>query len=368
VDRDGKLVVNFESAKVPKTENYFTEVSSITPGQGGTGGIVGQCFGGTKSFGCDVLCCFCLIIECSNDADNGDGEDNTTPSPPPSGYTDPGYPPKENHTNTPGILDGTSAIRSDVIDVAADAWHHVLISVDLKPLASHGVASGESADGPIGDYIDSASQLFIALDDKNYIKDKLSDDWAEGKGDNDVVSDGAYEVAGEEAGEDEPIPKYTLEDSSVPAGPVGLPATTKYVNNIYGVQMAEFLMWTGKTLDTGVEGNRRHFITNVLKDGFQHPTNTQPLYIPFFKYAIGDPATWEPGADDPVYAPPLFDPSAWPTAIKGLGTADIDFTKCQFNWQMGRNIGTNDSHVTKTGKIKGLVPPKDESPKVQPGG
>jgi hypothetical protein len=87
------------------------------------------------------------------------------------------------------------------------------------------------------------------------------------------------------------------------------------------------------------------------------------------KFAFGDPATWEPGADNPAWAPPLFDPSAWPTGIRVLeGTADIDFTKCQWNWQMGRNLGTLKGAITKTGKIKALIPPRDEQPRIQAGG
>jgi hypothetical protein len=119
--------------------------------------------------------------------------------------------------------------------------------------------------------------------------------------------------------------------------------------------MAEFLFFTDAVLDTSKTENRRHFITGPDKNNFQHPTNIWPLYIPIRKFAFGDPATWEPGADNPAFAPPLFDPSAWSTAVRIDGdphVAAIDFTKCTWNWEMGRNLGNLRGKVEKTGKIK----------------
>ena len=143
-----------------------------------------------------------------------------------------------------------------------------------------------------------------------------------------------------------------------------MPATSKWTDNIYTVGMAEFLMWTGKTLDTSKVENRRHFISEPDKNSFLHPLNGSPLFIPAQKLPYGPlPHTWEPGATDPAYAPPLFDPSAWPTGVKGLGTAYLDFTKCQFNWQMGRNIGTSKSKVERVGRVKADYP----DPKVHAG-
>jgi hypothetical protein len=157
---------------------------------------------------------------------------------------------------------------------------------------------------------------------------------------------------------------------SVPAAEVGIPSVGKYVDHIRKVEMAELLFFTDAVLDTSVEENRRHFITGPDENGFQHPTNFAPLYIPMRKFAFGDPATWEPGADNPAFAPPLFDPSLWPTGVKIEGEgkiADIDFTKCQWNWQMGLNLGTLKGKVARTGKIRGLVPPQDEVPRIQAG-
>lgn len=129
--------------------------------------------------------------------------------------------------------------------------------------------------------------------------------------------------------------------------------------------MAELLFFTDHVLDTSDVGNRRHFISGPDKNGYQTPTNTWPLFIPMRKFAIGDPFYWEDGADNPAFAPPLFDPSAWPTGIKGIGIAEIDFTKCSWNWQMGRNIGKLRGKVEKTGQIK-EYDPKDP-PRIKAG-
>jgi len=88
--------------------------------------------------------------------------------------------------------------------------------------------------------------------------------------------------------------------------------------------------------------------------------------VPVLKEAIGDPAIWEPGADWPVYVPPLLDYSSMPTTVLFPGdkkpkTAAIDFTKADMNWMIGRNLGTathDGKNVPKrTGKIKGYADP-----------
>lgn len=250
------LYVNFESTQKPRVSNYAYEISSITPGTARTGYVLGSCVSGTRGFGCDVLCCVCLIIECSNDADNGNGFDDTTPSPPEHGGTEPTSP-KNNWTEIPFAENKTGAIYGNEVDVSADEWHHVLISVDLGPVVTHG---GEW-DGKLAPFVDSAAKLWVAMDDKNYTKFNLSENWAE-KGDNDVITDGAYNVAGTSPNEDAGggMPRYSLDSTAVPTGSLGMPASKKYVDNIHHVEMAEFQMWTGVTLDTGTESNRRAFI------------------------------------------------------------------------------------------------------------
>ena len=193
--------------------------------------------------------------------------------------------------------------------------------------------------------------MYVAIDDKDY---KTGSYPLEGT--NKVVPGGAAAVVGMEGGENCGPGSYSLPSMSVPSAPVGIPGVAKYVDRIRQVEMAELLFFVDQTLDTSNVENRRHFITGKGKDGYQRPTNTFPLFIPMRKFAIGDPFYWEDGADNPAFAPPLFDPSAWPSGIKGLGTAEIDFTKCSWNWQMGRNIGKLRGKVAKTGRIKEYDP------------
>lgn len=382
VNGNGNLVINFESTQVgdvtladvitSATSKYYTQETAnncwtyqFLDGCGAGGDSV------TTPFGlCGMLIVILAMV----------GYRLLTAVP--DKLVDQGSSPREKHPSSrtwgsaPGDM-GTGAIGGGDFDIprlAADQWHHVLISVDMSGgSASTGNAVGESG-GDLASHITATSLMYVAVDDVNY----LTRDSSPFPGTNKVYTGGAAAISGmgQAADYDDdgnvtpqgPVPSYSLTDMKVPAAPVGIPATEKYADKIRKVQMAELLFFTGATLDTSKEDNRRHFITGPDKNKFQHPTNSAPLYIPLRKFAFGDPATWEPGADNPAWAPPLFDPSAWPTGIKALeGTADIDFTKCQWNWQMGRNLGTLKGAVTKTGKIKALIPPRDEQPKIKAG-
>jgi len=217
-----------------------------------------------------------------------------------------------------------------------DKWHHVLISVDLS--------KGSAA---TGGSISASSTLYVAIDDVNIKTGRYPLD-----GTNELITGGAGAAYGMHGGGDCPAGSYSQGDMSVPSAPVGIPATAEFADKIKQTEMAELLFFTEHTLDTSDEGSRRHFITAKGKDGSQRPTNTAPLFIPLRKFAIGDPFYWEDGADNPAFAPPLFDPSLWPTGIKGLGIAEIDFTKCTWNWEMGLNLGKLKGKVAKTGRIK----------------
>jgi hypothetical protein len=227
--------------------------------------------------------------------------------------------------------------------LAGDAWHHVLISADMTAGA---VSSG-------GGGISASCILYVAVDDKDYKTGvyPLEDT-------NKVVPAGCAFVTNMPGGKNCGPGSYSLKDMKVPAAPVGIPCVEKYADKIHKVQMAELLFFTDvDVLDTSKEANRRLFITEPDKKKFQHPTNTAPLFVPIRKFAIGDPFYWEDGADNPAFAPPLFDPSLWPTGVKLPGTekgkiANIDFTKCTWNWEMGLNLGTLKGKVVRTGKIK----------------
>jgi hypothetical protein len=261
----------------------------------------------------------------------------------------------------------------------ADTWHHILVSCDL----SHTVSG--TSDSTI---ITGGNFIWVALDDVNYNQDSLTN-WIEGSDDNAVCSDAILKAQGQ------PTPPYplpllgsipiiadltanvngsteapttdkpatcTVPGAPIPAsaGPLGLPATGKFIDNIYKVELAEFLLFTDATLDTSEEKNRRLFIAPD-KNGILRPVNPSPITIPVSILAVGDPTTWEPGADWPAFVG-QFDPSSVPTSNRILGRADVDFTKSSFNWMGGRNLGTAKGKFAKTGKIKAYFPdPKLES-------
>ena len=364
----GRLIVRFESATKGKSD-YPSGVGSSIPGCdldcGGssvdclTASLNLECVGGMECCGCICVACVCFPI-CGSAAGMFGGSDfESTGSQMPDAEppTDPAHPDDVlTYVPLPGDY-GSGAIvwkSKDALD--ADKWHHVLISVDMsKGSAAKGSGCGEEM-GELASHFSETSLLYVAIDDKNILTGDYQDRFP---GTNKVAIDAAAAAAGSSqtcnaltGGGEGAIPSYSQSDMQVPSAPVGIPCVEKYVDRIRSVDMAEFLFFTGEVLDTGNVDNRRHFITNPDKNGKQRPTNSWPLFIPMRKFAVGDPFYWEDGADNPAFAPPLFDPSAWPTGIKGLGTAEIDFTKCSWNWQMGRNIGKLKGKVVKTGKIK----------------
>jgi hypothetical protein len=272
------------------------------------------------------------------------------------------------------MVDATGAVYSDTIPVTPDVWHHLLVSVELRTMTARGSAvAPDFTTGGIAQFIDGAAKLYVALDDRNYQGFDLSNGWNfnghPGTPNNEVVTDDAGRYAGKTPDYDfynnvlGGLASYSIIDPSVPVGAIGFPGTAEFVDNIYRVEMAEFQIFTGVTLDTGIEANRRLFITAPDKSGRQGPVNTTPIMIPISKTAVGDPTTWEPGADASALVSPLLDPSSAPTTVKALarpaspgGVADVDFTKCSLNWIMGRNLGSAPGKVAKTGKIKAYFP------------
>lgn len=309
--------------------------------------------------------------------------------------------------NIGGSMAGVDGSRS--CEVTPDAWHHVLFSVDLSgEMSSSGTLSTMTlipGDHPYNWAVDTEASIttgckvWLAIDDENVFgQDLVTAILPEmGLGPNDLVS---QSTAGTwHAGNDNDyithnifghleesksgfgvweqsykgygvLPTYSLSDIEIKADgfPLGIPSTQdwgmdEHPPSILKVSMAELQIFTGVTLDTTVEANRRLFITAKDKNGKQHPLNPTPITIPINKLAdLSDPATWEPGADWPAYVPPLLDPSVIPSTVKFAGgaatTADVDFTKSSVNWQAGMNLGTagKGEKVEKTGKIKAYSP------------
>ena len=167
--------------------------------------------------------------------------------------------------------------------VTADRWHHLLISVNLAKITTHGTASKEDEIKPLAPYLDSWSHLYMAFDDKNYTGYDLGGTFEDSLSDkNAVFTNESFDVAatirtyetiyddgppGNQTSHEEAVggvAKYSLVPT-VPAGVIGIPASSPFVNNIYRVEMAEFMMWIGQTLDTSKEDNRRAFVDDTGK-------------------------------------------------------------------------------------------------------
>jgi hypothetical protein len=282
---DGRLVVNFETGKSPSVSGYADNITLSPLGEEVTiPGDPGRAFkqGTVLTTGCSLpflgVPFYDKVVT-----------DDTHMVEPPDSTAAVAH---ETYVDISELLiDATGSIFSDQIPVTPDQWHHVLISVDLQTIETHGGS------------FDSSSRLFVALDDVNYTGDDLSRYGPPGDP-NGIVSSDAQAVALSTG-------SYLLDTPSVPSGghPIGLPGTAQCI--IYPVEMAEFQMWTGVTLDTGDETNRRAFI-----DGAGRPVN------PRQKADARDP-TSQPGPEDVLGKKPEI-------MLHGSG-----------NWIAGKNTGVS---------------------------
>ena len=356
IDGDGNLQINFESTQMGNAVlpyNIVAATPDIPPGNGGTTYI---CYTISLNFPC---------VEGSQTSSGGVDSGGDFHSVLPSNTGGAGGSATVTYGAVPGDL-GSSAINwSSSNALAADTWHHVLISVDMSGgSAATGLAAGEDTSAPIAGRVTANSLLYVAIDDQNIMTGDSENIFP---GTNKVISGAAAAASGlsqatnifTEAPEG-PVPSYSVDSMSVPAGEVGIPSVGKYTDRIHQVEMAELQIFTGNdaVLDTGKTENRRLFITGPDNYGRQTPVNPSPTYVPFVKYAVGDPATWEPGADWPAFVPPLsaLDPTNSASAKKDLGIAQIDFTKASTNWMSGQNLGTLRGLVEKTGGIRAYSP------------
>jgi hypothetical protein len=291
VDSSGALRINFETAKQGDASNVYFEIQSVTPGSQ-SGPSPPFWSGGSSSpppnpwafpVGTNIT-----IVHHSGPLDYfGTVTSNVV------GQT------WENNPAAPGsvtqavnnwvditniVLNATGTISNSGVQVTADEWHHVLVSVDLTNLIeTHGTSSNLEVIGPLSSYVDSTVKLYLAVDDVNKTEWDLSSEWVyPDGGPNDVITGEAENVAGalrtydriytNGDSEDVPvggIPSYSL-DASIPSGVIGLPATSKYVSQVLHCEMAEFQMWINVSMDTGIEANRRAFI-DYKRDSMGEP-------------------------------------------------------------------------------------------------
>jgi hypothetical protein len=256
---------------------------------------------------------------------------------------------------------------SNKMKIIPDQWHHVLLSFDLvssNTSGSYFVTDGTACAHSIQTQtsfpsLGDASKIWIAFDDVNYTGGDLrgfSTDFGSfpvDLGKNDMISrftmmtyltiqqeQHIIEWAQQCSVQDRimtgaGVPSYTYPANPLPASgqPFGIPAAANVSDKILHVEMAEFQMWVGKTLDTGDVKNRRAFID---ANGKPVPPNKQPT------------------ANDPTSG-----------SIALLGKPDVTLHGSG-NWVKGHNTGTTGTDADgkdipsgqfkATGKIKAYRP------------
>jgi hypothetical protein len=181
--------------------------------------------------------------------------------------------------------------------ITPDQWHHLLLSFDLSsPIVTQGpptdVVAGPQWWNNVSEGTSSFAKMWYAIDDVDYRgrtaepdEDgnpqynmgpySVDHDTARGEspgprgGDpNGILTQAGWSVAYNSSpsitfgNQPYPRPEYSLTHVTLPAkdAELGLPASAKYAEQIVRVELAEFQMFTGVTLDTGVMANRRAFI------------------------------------------------------------------------------------------------------------
>lgn len=149
-----------------------------------------------------------------------------------------------------------------------DRWHHLLMSFDIGGAVSIGTP-----------FASSSCRLWYAIDDVDYrgaanMQPYRNTDgqWGpDNLADNAILTRNAFAYSGSDPNWQAiqyyenhyvGLPQGTYSGGSIPSSQAefGIPAGKQYVDGIFQVEMAEFQMWTDKTLDTGSETKRRAFI------------------------------------------------------------------------------------------------------------
>lgn len=215
------------------------------------------------------------------------------------------------------------------VPITPDVWHHVLISFDLSNGAIAQYTGGTSS---VSITYSLMSQFYWAIDDVNYNGGYLGPNTAypgDAHGPNDIGTAWAGNLITDATGLHVLGTAECIGRPLPAAGyPVSLPAGSAAVAAIKAVDMAEFQMFTGVTLDTSVVANRRAFID----------TDGRPVD------AVNP--------NDPQSPPP---PPSAPSELLGKSPV-ISLTRSANNWRSGTNRGYATTKFAPTGKIKPVNP------------
>jgi hypothetical protein len=187
--------------------------------------------------------------------------------------------------------------------ITPDKWHHLLMSFDLsnkvnttgqKITYTETNGSGSSTEverDDEGSRTTSTCRMWIALDDVNLLEKKLSAYWPRGSSDphavltvngfytaDDVVRDifttgnpiAACDGTDLTTRETYDTASYEFTPAKLDMTRLGIPAVDAYVDHVRNVEMAELQLFTGLALDTGMESNRRAFVSPA-EDGNGDP-------------------------------------------------------------------------------------------------
>lgn len=277
----------------------------------------------------------------------------------------------ENYTDYTSVTQNSSrewfGATSPTIVITPDVWHHVLLSFDISGTVSS-TGSADSGDPTLT----STCSMWVSFDDVDYNgTDMPSQVWFDLSdptiiGPNNIVTQNAFNTFESSigtpfsgnlvdgsgffgtttvSGYNDAPPSYSFTPSGLPSlkQPIGLPASAEMVDHIYKVEMAEFQMFTGVTLDTSVEANRRAFIAPD-KNGKLFPVN------PFAVGSLSDPTA---GLDPTSFIAPTA-----PQKLLGK-KPDIALTSSSLNWVGDVNTGTAakvGGKFKRTGTIKPFLP------------
>ena len=240
--------------------------------------------------------------------------------------------------------------------IKPDRWHHLLLSFDVSmPVVSRSPShSGDPLKSKnwlnVSEGVSSYAKLWYALDDVDYRgrgAPKANGEPTYHMGpysvDYDVTQFGGARPGGPPGDPNGILTRNAwtaAEQGSTPyhlnmpiapisfsyfpgpipsvAAAIGIPSSAQYVNHIYRVEMAELQIYTGVTLDTAIEGNRRAFVDNAGKP--VDPTSATE--------------------DDPL----------WP-GEKLLGKKPEILLHRSSNWKKGSNTGTLGLEFAGDGQI-----------------
>lgn len=237
-------------------------------------------------------------------------------------------------------------VQTEVV-IKPDTWHHLLLSFDVSRAVIAQSPPFNPSDAPFSTFWNNAAQgvsshalLWYALDDVDYrgravglpypkyhlgpysVDYDLSG-FTEAQGDpNGILTYTAFDIA--TTGADQFLLNYPTVPITYNFTPkpisgkdqMGLPASDRYKQRVYRVEMAEFQMFTGVTLDTGKEKNRRAFID-----------------------ADGNPVDPTKGTKD--------DPDGPAPAEKLLGKKPDVLLHGSDDWKEGANTGTTGIRIEK---------------------